>query len=78
MIDPGKATVRRTLLAGRRREVLTAAGLPNGCPRCERPSGPELPVRGRAGFAFCPEACSEAEWERIRQHLWTPGSGRRP
>jgi hypothetical protein len=78
MIDPDTDALDRTLLEARRREVLTAEGLPLTCPVCRRPAGTTLAIAGRDGYGYCSEACLEADVARWKARMWSAGSGRRP
>jgi endogenous inhibitor of DNA gyrase (YacG/DUF329 family) len=78
VVDPETDALDRTLLAARRREVLTAEGFPLTCPICKRPADTARAIAGRDGYGYCSEACLEADVARWRSRMWSAGSGRRP
>ena len=78
VVDPDTDELDRTLLEARRREVLTADGVPLTCPVCHRPADTARAIRGRAGYGYCSEACLETDVARWRSQMWSAGSGRRP
>ena len=78
VVDPETDALDRTLLAARRREVLTAEGFPLACPVCKRPADTARAIAGRDGYGYCSEACLEADVTRWKSRMWSAGSGRRP